>query len=68
MEEAGLQINVQKTVIMSVDKEEERHIDIVIDGERIKTVDQFKYLVLRINHYKESLQPLLEKAFAREWW
>lgn len=42
-----------------VGKEEETHIDIVIDGERVKNVDQFRYLVLRINHYNLYLKKAL---------
>src|SRR5678816_1524325 len=44
LKEIGLEMNTEKTVIMRVGREDEREMEIVIDDERLRNVDQFVYL------------------------
>src|SRR5678816_1711936 len=44
LKEIGLEMNTEKTVIMRVGREDEGEVEIVIDDERLRNVDQFVYL------------------------
>ena len=42
--EYGMKINVKKTKVMVVSKEERKEVRIMVDGQRVEQVPQFKYL------------------------
>src|SRR5678815_5513019 len=44
LREAGLNMNVEKTEIMIVSREEEEELIVEVDGREIKNVDRYKYL------------------------
>src|SRR5678816_4259518 len=44
LKEIGSEMNTEKTVIMRAGREEEGEVEIVIDNERLRNVDQFVYL------------------------
>ena len=60
----GLKISVKKTVVMVVGQgsEEERQATVVLDGERLKQVSQFKYLGHIITDSGDEMPQLKERV------
>lgn len=44
LRETGLNVKVDKTAILNVNRNEEEAIEMVVDGRRVQNVDQFQYL------------------------
>ena len=40
----GMKINVKKTKVMKISKKGAGRVNILIDGQKVEQVDQFKYL------------------------